>query len=65
MATTTPQKLTQEERKTINNALDLLETSLKRSEKSAKGATIAKAFADEATKVSQVRNRVNTGELEL
>lgn len=65
MATANNVKLTQEERKIIVNALDMLHTSLERSEKSAKGATIAEAFAKEAAKVANLQNRIASGELEL
>lgn len=67
MATTPNQRtaLTAEERKLLTNGLDMLSTSLNRSAKAAKGTTIKDAFETEARKVTNLANKINSGELEL
>lgn len=64
---TTPNgnEISKEERATIVNALDMLITSLVRSQKSAKGAAIAQAFESEAAKARAIQNKVASGKLEL
>lgn len=58
-------KITKEERAVLTNGLDMLYTSLMRSAKSAKAASLRDAFEIEARKVETLSNRLNSGELEL
>lgn len=60
-----PKKLSADERKMIQNGLGMLQTSLERSQKAAKGDSIRAAYAAEAAQVSNLYNRITTGELDL
>lgn len=58
-------EITKDERTTIINAMDMLITSLVRSQKAAKGQTIAKAFEDEAAKARALQAKIASGKLDL
>lgn len=65
MATTNGKQLTKEERATLTQGLEMLETSHRRAAKAAKAPAVADAISLEAAKVANLKNRITSGELDL